>query len=581
MRRKSHQVFCKLAEEIFPVPRPRPGGTAEPDLLLPPMSQKIFRVPGFALGLRSPAPASGERSAAAVRPRQNPAPRRPRRFFRPIAAGILVGTVALAGCSSIRPQPFSAAEVKGALADGVANARLGVEPLQAPLTLEESIARALKYNLAQRARQMEQAIALDLWKSGSYDLLPRAVAMAGYRSRDNDLVSRSKDSVTGAPSLAHPFISSSRDYELYDLGFSWSALDFTVGYYTARQNADRVLVALEQRRKAMHVLSRDVTIAFWRMASAQRLRDDVRRTIADAEAALADASQANAESLRSPVDNLRYQRQILENIRLLSTIDKEFATARFALANLVNAPLDAEFSVVEPDSRPNIAILDVPPAEMEETALLQNADLKEQLYQQRIAAQEVRKALARLLPNLALNYDLKYNTDNYLINQSWNEAGLLVSQNLTALLAAPAQRRAAQAGVELARQRRLAAQMALLTQVHIARLELASTFRQLQLADRIWDLDQNIGRHAANREEAQADSKLTKIAADTASIVSMLRRYQALAEFHAASGALQSTLGREIDLDSVASRSLPELTAAVRHWQDDWQSGHLAAPGSL
>ncbi|KKU43683.1 MAG: Outer membrane efflux protein, partial [Berkelbacteria bacterium GW2011_GWA2_46_7] len=40
--------------------------------------------------------------------------------------------------------------------------------------------------------------------------LPKLVAAAGYHDRSNDLTTRSKDSVTGAPSLANPFISSSR-----------------------------------------------------------------------------------------------------------------------------------------------------------------------------------------------------------------------------------------------------------------------------------------------------------------------------------------------------------------------------------
>lgn len=442
------------------------------------------------------------------------------------------------------------------------------------------MARAFKYNLDQRARMVEQAIALNIWQAGKYDMLPRAMALAGYHARDKDLITRSRDSVTGAPSLAHPYISSDRTYTLEDLGLSWSVVDFTVGYYNAKQNSDRILIAAEHRRKAMHALSRDVTIAFWKMVSAQKLRNDVRRTIADAEAAIADANRANDEPLRSPVDNLRYQRQLLENIRLLANIDKDFSTARLTLANLINLPLDTEFTVVEPDDAPNVRILDVPPDRMEEVALLHNADLKEGLYNERIAAQEVRKALAKLMPNLALTYDFRYNTDNYLINQTWSEAGIVVSQNLTNLLAAPAQKRMASAGVELARQRRIALQMALLTQVHIARLQLATNFQQLQLADRIWNLDQGIKGYTANREQAQAESKLAKVAADTASIVSMLRRYQALAEFNAAGGALQSTLGMEIDLGSVSDQSLPDLVRAISQWTRAWQEGALPETSS-
>jgi outer membrane protein TolC len=506
----------------------------------------------------------------------------PRTYFR---TGVLGGSAVLSlfvftSCASLRPEAVTNAEVAALAKSGAELARKDVEPISTPLTLEEAVARALKYNLNQRAQLMEQAIALNVWEAGKYDLLPRALATAGYHQRNRDLITRSEDSVTGQPSLAHPYISSERSYETADLGFSWSVIDFTVGYYNAKQNADRVLIAVEHRRKAMHTLTRDVTVAFWRMVSAQRLVAEVHTTIGTAEAALADAAQANAEGLRAPADNLRYQRQLLENIRLLSSIEKEFSVARLTLATLINAPLAQEFSVVEPTEAPNVRILDVPAEQMEEMALMQNADLKEQIYNGRIAAQEVRKSIAKLLPNISFSDTLRYSADSFLINKTWNEAGLLLSQNLTGLLSAPANQCMAKAGVTLAEQRRVAAQMALLAQVHIARLELASTHHQLELADRIWKLDQDLTRLTTNRETAQADSKLAKVSADTASIVSMLRRYQALAEFNAASGALQSTLGLQIKVGSVNDLSLADLTRAIGSWEQSWQDGKLPAPAS-
>lgn len=475
----------------------------------------------------------------------------------------------------MKPMPASAQDVLKSSREALISSQVGVEPITQPLSMEEAMARALKYNHNERARRIEQSIALNAWEAGKYDMLPRLLASAGYRTRDNDLITRSRDSVTGLPSLAHPYISSERDSMLTDLGVSWSMLDFAVGYFNAKQNADRFLIAAEHRRKAMHVLMRDVAIAFWRMASAQKLLHDVKATIALAEAAVADSTQAKAEGLRSPIDNLRYQRQLLENIRLLSTIEKDFASARATLANLINAPLGLAFTVVEPAGTPNVAILDLPIERMEEAALLQNAELKEQIYNQRIARTEVRKVLAKLFPHLTLSYDVKYSTDKFLINQQWSEAGLSLSQNLTNLLSAPVQKRLASGGVALADERRMAAQMALLAQVHVARLGLASSFQQLQLADRIWEIDQSIKKHTSNRAEAQTESKLAKIASDTATIVSMLRHYQALAEFQVASCTLQSTLGLEIDLTSVDQLSLERLTQEIATWQRAWQSGSL------
>lgn len=79
-----------------------------------------------------------------------------------------------------------------------------VAPVSGPVPLEEAIARAIKYNAGQRLRAMEEAVAQGTYDVSTFDMLPKLVASAGYRYRDKDLITRSTDSVTGQPSLAHP-----------------------------------------------------------------------------------------------------------------------------------------------------------------------------------------------------------------------------------------------------------------------------------------------------------------------------------------------------------------------------------------
>ena len=108
-------------------------------------------------------------------------------------------------------------------------------------------------------------------------------------------------------------------------GFSWSLLDFGQSYFAAKQNADRVLVAQERRRKALHNLVQDVRTAFWRVVAAQTLSASVRATINDAEGVLRDAQSAEQERLRNPLEPLRFQRQILENLKLTRGTHKQIA----------------------------------------------------------------------------------------------------------------------------------------------------------------------------------------------------------------------------------------------------------------
>lgn len=484
----------------------------------------------------------------------------------------------LAGCGSATLHPLSPDELATRTAADRAAAQQDVEPITGPLSLDEAIARALKYNLDRRVKMMEEALAFNQLDAESWDMLPRLVAQAGYNRRNKDLITRSEDSVTGEPSLANPYISTAREHESYELGLTWNMLDFGLSYIASKQQADRVLIAGERRRKAMHALVQDVRTAFWRTASAQKLHDQVRQAITLAEDALKDAQKSEAERVRSPIDALRYQRQLLENLRLLEGIEQELASGRIELAQLINAPLVQELQVQEPADSLGASLLDMPVQRMEELALTRNADIREQHYASRIAVDETKRAMLRLFPNLSFNYGLNHDTDSYLINNTWNSTGVQLSYNVFNLLSAPSQKRLADAGVKLADQRRIATQMAVLTQVHLSRLQYRLSWHQFQRADQIWQADAKIAEHMKNREISETRSKLEQVADNTTAILSLLRRYQSLSQMQSAGGRLQASLGLEPEIGSVSEASLQTLTrevgASMRQWQSDLEPGH-------
>jgi outer membrane protein TolC len=485
--------------------------------------------------------------------------------------------LALNGCSTLNVDTakLSQQEVRATVEEGKAAQAREVEPLAGPLTLDGAIARAIKYNAERRYKAMEEAVAMGTFEVGQFDMLPKLIASAGYRDRNNDLITRSIDSVTGLPSLANPYISSSRQAFSSAVDISWSLLDFGQSYYAARQNADRVLIAGERRRKALHNLILDVRTAYWRVVAAQKLVPLLRSTIAESESALKDARTAENDRIRSPLEPLRYQRQLLENLRLLETIEQELSTARVELATLCALPLSSDYTVVEAASDVNTVWLNQPMDKMEEVALMRNPDLRESIYNARIAQQETRRTMLKLFPGLSFNYGVKHSNDDFLIHQTWNEAGAQISFNLLGLLSAPAQMRLADAGVALANQRRMALQMAVLSQVHIARQQYANTARQYERADAIAEVDGRIAQHVANQADAQKQSALDRISQQSTSVLSQLRRYQALSNAQAAASRLQATLGMEPVISGSSNMPLADLTAAVAQSLQTWNQGQL------
>ena len=498
---------------------------------------------------------------------------------------VLVLAVLAAGCSTL-PEAFSTGEQRQLAQADRSAAQQGVEPLSGPLTLSEAVARGLKYNLEHRSRMMEQALALGQADLSRFDMLPKLVASAGYSERNNDSIRRATDSVTGKPSLANPYISSDREHTTSDLGLTWNLLDFGVSYFNAKQNGDRVLIAAERRRKAMHNLIQDVRSAYWRALSAQLLESEIRATIALAESALGDSRQAESERIRNPIDALRYQRTLLENLRVLEGIRQELSAARIELAALINLPPGTAFRLAEPaagEATPKFEAL--PIERLEETAIDNNADLREQLYNVRISAAETRKSLLKLFPGLNFSSARKHDDDSYVINQSWRETGVQLSWNLFNLLSAPTVMNLAEASETLAAHKRMTVQMAVLAQVHLARQQYENAYLLFERSDAIWKVDQRIFEHSVNRETAQTQSKLERIANNTAAIVSLLRRYQALAQVHAANGRLQASLGLEPRVDDLNAIGLNELTRvvddALHRWSAPLVPAAEAAPAHI
>lgn len=480
-----------------------------------------------------------------------------------VAAAVLVSA-----CTSIQPNPFSTSEF---LEDGrrdLLTAQEGVQVIGAELSLDEAIARALKYNLDRRAKMLDEALAVNQLDVSHYDMLPKLLAQAGYTDRNNDKITLSRNPDGSINN--NRVTTQERQHTLASLGASWSLLDLGVGYYNTLQQADRVVIAAEKRRKAMHLLMQDVRSAFWRAYSAQKLRGEVQRNIELAEEALLDSKKAETERLRNPIDALRYQRQLLENLRLLESVDAELSSAKIELAALINAPQNQPLQLAAPAENLNREPLEIPVEVMEETAITYNPDIREHRYNTRISREEVRKTLVRLFPNLTFNYGTYYDTDRYQVNSNWREAGIQLSFNLFNLFTGPMQIKLAEAGVALADQRRLATQMAVLAQVHLARQQYANALQQFERADAIWQTDAKIAEHMKNRLAAQTQSKLDVVANQTTAILSMLRRFQAMSQVQAAEARLQATLGIEPAIGSVFDISLADLARDLGQASNVW-----------
>ena len=107
---------------------------------------------------------------------------------------------------------------------------------------------------------------------------------------------------------------------------------------------------------------------------------------------------------------------------------------------LINLPPGQDFTLaVPPDSEMTVPPWTLPVEKMEVAAFINNPDLREQVYQTRVAADETHKAFLRLLPGLNLSAGRHADSNTFLMDNYWNEASAQLSFNLVNIVSAPDQ----------------------------------------------------------------------------------------------------------------------------------------------
>ena len=473
----------------------------------------------------------------------------------------LIGAITLfAGCAVV-PEQLTDSEVRNRVNSDQALLYVEQEQVFKPISFEEAVARALKYNLDYRLKLMESALASGLANLSRYDMLPNLLANAGYASRNNDSGGNSVDIDTGQRTLTNS-TSQERNRQLASAEFSWNMLDFGVSYFRAKQQADQYLIAEERRRRVIQNILQDTRASYWRAVGAQRLARDAEVLGERAKSALERSREAEAQGLLPPRDALNYQRMLLDAVALLASRRQELEFAKRELAALMNVTPGTDFTVVE-GVEPALMPVPFNIAELEEVALSNRPELREEDFRMRITADEAHRQLVTLLPGISFTAGAQYDSNKYLYNNNWIESGVRVSFNLMKALSYPAMKDVQEAQKRNDQARRLALSMAILTQVRVSVERYRLALHDLDIARDSNKVDQRLASYARAAESTRADTELELIRAETRSLNSQYQRYSAYAAAQTAFGRIYNSIGLEVLPVNMETASVAELASVV------------------
>ncbi|CUB02326.1 TolC family protein [Marinomonas fungiae] len=474
---------------------------------------------------------------------------------------ILVPLTLMVVACSVSPKQMTDNDIKERVSHDQMKLYVEQELIFKPISFNEAVARALKYNLDYRLKMMESALSAGILDMATYDTLPRLMASAGYSSRSNYSATNSMNIENG---IISPAFSTSDDksHTTGSLQFTWNALDFGMSYYRAHQRADEFLVSEERRKRVAQNILMDVRSAYWRAVGAQRLLRKANDLNTRVHRALLLSREAETQGLMPPREALTYQRLLLDSVALIAARRQELSFAKRELAALLNITPGTDFSVVE---QQETSLMPVPynVSELEEFAISNRPELKEEDYRRRITAFEAKRNFASLLPGISFNTGINYDSNSFNYNESWVDTGVQLSYNLLSPLSIPAIRGAGKARAMNDEARRLSLTMAVITQVRLSIEQYRLSLNKLEIARQSNLVDQRLGAYAQAAANNQSDTELELIRVQTRALNSEFERYAAYAEAQAAFGRVYNSLGLEVVPEGFESLSISELASQV------------------
>ena len=491
----------------------------------------------------------------------------------------LTGLIAFAAFSltscAIQPIQLTKEEIQARITEDRAILTTGQEPLSGPMDLYEAMARALKYNLEARVELMHKMLAQTQLDLSHYAMLPRLAANAGFDGRSNYTGGVAQSLLTGRQVL-EPFTSAEKNIFAADLSLSWNVLDFGLSYIRAKQAADDVLIADEERRRVANRVMQDVRAAYWRAVSAERILPALKQLDEWVKTALEKAQAVQDQKLSAPLVPLQYKLDLLNTQRYIQQLYRELNTAKLQLAALINLPPGQEDDLVlmVPEREAHAIQLPSDMEGLEERALEARPELRMIDYRRRINTQEAKAAILEMMPSLNLVIGENYSSNKFLFNNHWAAYAARASWNLLSLIRYPARAKTIEAQEKVLHTQSLALAMAVMSQVHVSVAQVAHAKKEVSTAMLYYDTQSQITEHTRLAWKTARSSEQALLRERVAQVAAQLRYDAVEAELQTSWASLLAAIGEDVlPRDLTTEQSLSDLALQLRiRWDQSKES---------
>lgn len=442
------------------------------------------------------------------------------------------------------------------------------EPIAAPLTLYEAMARGVKYNINQRVALMEEVLANSNTDVNALGMLPGLDLEGAYVGRNNAEAISARSKATGLQSL-EPSIFQDEHRRIANLDLSWNTLDAGMAYVQSRQASDQARAMTERRRKVVQNIAQDVRAAYWRAASAQILGEHIDGLLTRADNVLRLLEEEESKKSTQDISALlTLQKRLYDTMQDLMAERDALATSKAELAALIGVPPSTDFRLASPEadmmSGYSLPRLTTSRQDLEVLALLIRPEMREQTLIKRVAARGQTASVLETFPGIGGIVGYNYDSNSFLDDESWASFSVGLTANLMKLFTLPVRLQHAENKEKLADLQRMAMVATVLTQMSIADTRYDMAQDRYNLLKRMMGVNTRLIEYTKSRPEKTAMADGLLLAAEMDSLLTRSRLHIAYAEGQNAFGRIVNTLGLDPLPPGVEQQSVPQMAQTMQ-----------------
>jgi len=486
--------------------------------------------------------------------------------FKPtLLAGVLITAIVLSGCATTAVH-YNADNIEKTTDSKLRPAAVPLK-ISDPLSIDQVRNRTLTHNSEYRHAQTQLIEMLRKASSRGKDFLPQAYAntYGKWRNNINASVGVKVDDTSGTLPKNY-YTAQDQAVAITNFTTSWDLLEIGLSGFKANRRAINAYSKGEQNQYLCNKLVVDVENAYWRAVAFEQAETKSEWLKSRVTYALNLSGQRAKENPETKLQELMFQRELIDINRWYQSLYRSLISAKPDLARLMNLPAGTEFSLQStrlPAELGEIGKQDM--LALISAAYQHRPEIRQSLYKSDLTELKNKEDLWRHLPGLKVFLGGNNNSNSFVLNSNFASAGARLSWDLLRIGQIGETKRAGEfALADNKRQTEIIAS-AIMAQVMIAREQMHKLDYDLTLAWKALSVQGEITDDLSADILSGKKLETYLVKEELMRELSFIREQIARAELHTAKARLQQSIGRvpTCQASSLTSQTNPSPKADV------------------